>query len=383
MKVSKIASSIKPSLTRQLFDMAKNYSNVIDFTLGDPDYATPKAIRDAGCEAIQAGATRYSANAGMLELREALSARIKDETGAVYDPDGEIIVTAGAMEALYLSLLCMVDPGDEVIIPAPYWVNYCQMVEMCRGKPVIIYSRESDGFIADLDELEKSITGRTKAVIINSPNNPTGTIYGRESVKRLCDIAKTYGLAIVWDECYKHIVYDGEFVSILEFDGMRENAVVINSCSKEFSMTGWRLGYAAAPRELVGNMTKLQENIVACAPLPSQYAALKAFSTHIPELKKMRAGFEARRNLLVNGINAIDGLACGLPKGAFYAFVNISKTGMDCVDFAYRLLEEKQVAVVPGVAYGEKYGGFVRIAYTMDEDEISEGLARIREFVEG
>lgn len=382
MKISKMALGIQQSLTRQLFDKAKQYDNVIDFTLGDPDYPTPKVIRDAGCEAIQAGTTKYSANAGLSELRNVLSARIEADTGVKYDPGSEIIVTVGAMEALYLSLSCIIDPGDEVIIPAPYWVNYCHMVQMCGGKPVLVYSDEKDDFIVNIDDIENAVSEKTAAIILNSPNNPTGTIYDRKSLSRLCELSKKHGITIMWDECYKHIIYGSEFVSVLEFEGMKEHTVVINSCSKEFSMTGWRLGYAAAPRELVSNMTKLQENIVACASLPSQYAAIKAFSTEIPELEDMRKGFESRRNALVNGINKIDKLSCKLPKGTFYAFVNISETGLGSVDFAYRLLEKKQVAVVPGVTYGDRYDGYIRIAYTMNEDKIVEGVKRIKEFAD-
>ena len=379
MKISKMALGIQQSLTRQLFDKAKQYDNVIDFTLGDP---TSKVIRDAGCEAIQAGTTKYSANAGLSELRNVLSARIEADAGVKYDPGSEIIVTVGAMEALYLSLNCIIDPGDEVIIPAPYWVNYCHMVQMCGGKPVLVYSDEKDDFIVNIDDIENAVSEKTVAIILNSPNNPTGTIYDRKSLSRLCKLSKRHDITIMWDECYKHITYGSEFVSVLEFEGMKEHTVVINSCSKEFSMTGWRLGYAAAPKELVSNMTKLQENIVACASLPSQYAAIKAFSADIPELEDMRRGFESRRNTLVNGINKIDKLSCKLPKGTFYAFVNISETGLGSVDFAYRLLEKKQVAVVPGVTYGDKYDGYIRIAYTMNEDKIVEGVKRIKEFAD-
>lgn len=382
MKISKLASGIQRSLTRQLFDKAKQYDNVIDFTLGDPDYPTPTAIRDAGCNAIQEGRTKYSANAGLQELRNVIANRIYIDTGAKYDADSEIIVTVGAMEALYLSLLCIVDPGDEVIIPAPYWVNYCHMVQMCGGKPIIVYSKEDDDFIVDIDEIEKAITEKTVAVIVNSPNNPTGTVYDRRSLERLCSLAKQYDFSILWDECYKHIIYETDFVSLLEISGIKDYAVIINSCSKEFSMTGWRIGYAAASKELVEKMTKLQENLVACAPMPSQYAAIEAFKKKIPEVENMRNGFKHRRDILVKGINSIEKLSCKSPKGTFYAFVNISKTELSSIDFAYRLLDYNQVAVVPGVTYGSRYDDFVRIAFTVNEDKIVEGVKRIKEFVE-
>ena len=382
MKISKMASGIQQSLTRQLFDKAKQYDNVIDFTLGDPDYPTPKCIRDAAYRAIEDGKTKYSANAGVVDLRNVISERILKDTGIRYEANGEIIVTVGAMQALYLALTCMLDPGDEVIIPAPYWVNYCHMVQMCRCQPVLVNTDEESDFIVDVDDIKNAITDKTRAIIINSPNNPTGTVYTRENLEKICALATEYNFVIVWDECYKHIVYDKKFVSILEIEGAKERTVVVNSCSKEFSMTGWRLGYAAAPAELISNMTKLQENMVACASLPSQYAAIEAFGNDIPEVEKMRKGFEMRRNLLVNGINDIDKLHCKMPGGTFYAFVNISETGLGSIDFAYRLLDKKQVAVVPGSTYGDRYDQFIRIAYTMQEDKIIEGIKRIREFVE-
>ncbi len=377
-----MAQSIQPSLTRRLFDRAKKYDNVIDFTLGDPDYITPKHIRDAGCRAINEGKTKYSANAGIRELREAISDSIYRETGVRYNASSETIVTVGAMEALYLSLCCIINPGDEVIIPAPYWINYEHMTCMCGGKPVIVNSDEEHDFVADADKIEAAITPKTVAIILNSPNNPTGTVYDRQTLISICRLAEKYNLVILWDECYKTIVYDEKFVSILECGDIKDNLVVINSCSKKYSMTGWRIGYAAAPSEFIASMTKLQENIVACASLPSQYAAIEALKDNTDDTEIMRQGFLNRRNILVEGINGIQKLDCKYPKGTFYAFVNIKNTGLDSTSFAYKLLEEKQVAVVPGVTYGENYDGFIRIAYTMDEDKIKVGLKRIKEFVD-
>ena len=382
MKISMRASAIQQSLTRQLFDKAKKYSDVIDFTLGDPDYPTPENIRRAGIEAINKGYTKYSANAGLAQLRQVISDSIRKETGVMYDPEGEIIVTVGGMEALYLALYSLLDPDDEVIILAPYWVNYCQMTQMCGGKPVIIETGEDTGFSVDVEAVERAVTARTRAIILNSPNNPTGTIYGRQMLERICDLAQKHDFMILWDECYKTITYGDEYVSLLSVGDVKDRAVVVNSCSKKFSMTGWRLGYAAAPRELVSHMTRLQENIVACASLPSQYAAIEAFSVGSEDTEKMRRGFEARRDLLISGINQIDKLSCRYPKGTFYAFVNIKQTGLNSVDFAYRLLDSKHVAVVPGVTYGESYNGYIRMAYTMSEEKIREGLRRIKAFVD-
>ena len=383
MKLSKVSKAVEPSFTRQLFNMASQYDDVIDFTLGDPDYFTPEHIRNAGCDAIMHGKTKYSANAGLKQLRDAISRDIKKETSVYYNPDSEIIVTVGAMQALYLSMLCLIDNGDEVIIPAPFWINYKHMVEMCHGKPVIVSTSEENNFTVTTETIEKAITEKTRAIIINSPNNPSGIIYDYNTVKRLCEIAKEKDLMIFWDECYKSIVYDrNKVTSVLDFPDMKDHAVIINSFSKRYSMTGWRIGYTAAPGELVGAMTRLQENMVACAPLPSQYAAICALEADSDATEKMREGFKNRRDVFIDGINKIDKLSCRAPQGTFYAFVNIKKTGLSSVDFAYQLLEKKHVAVVPGITYGDCCEGYVRIAFTVDEDKIREGVKRIKEFIE-
>lgn len=381
MKLSETAKCVELSLTRELFNKANAYDDVVDFTLGDPDFPTPNYIKAAAHRAIDTNRTRYSANAGLLELRKILSKTIEKETGVKYSPDHEIIVTVGAMQALYLALLCMIDRDDEVIIPAPYWINYDHMVKMCGGKSVIVDSFEKNDFIVSIDDIEKNISEKTTAIIINSPNNPTGTVYNKKTLEGICKLAKKYDFSIIWDECYKTITYDEKFISILENKDITDRLVVINSCSKRFAMTGWRIGYAAAPSCLIQNMTKLQENIVACAPLPSQYAAIAAFSDENGESKILCEGYKKRRNLLVDGINNIQGLSCKMPKGTFYAFVNIKGTGLSDIDFAYKLLDKKHVAVVPGVTYGKCCEGFVRIAYTVNETLIKEGLRRIEEFV--
>lgn len=382
MKISKMAERIQPSLTRKLFDMARNYSDVVDFTLGDPDYETPEYIKKAGCEAIMGGRTKYSPNAGLQELRETVARRIKKETGVNYDPESEILISVGAMEGIFLALCGLVDPGDEVIIPSPHWVNYRHMTQMLDGVPVLVDADEAHDFVVTADAIESAVTDRTRAIIINSPNNPTGTVYDRETLAQISRIALAKDITVIFDECYKSILYDGaRFNSILDFQGMKEHAVVVNSCSKRYSMTGWRVGYIVGPKALISNLPKLQENIAACAPLPSQYAAIKALSGDDSSADAMRDGYEQRRNVLVEGINAIDKLSCKYPKGTFYAMVNIKETGMKSEEFAYALLNSVQVAVVPGITYGDACEGYVRIAYTMNEDRIREGLKRIKAFV--
>lgn len=383
MKISKMVSNIQPSLTRKLFDMAKNYENVIDFTLGDPDYETPDYIKQAGCEAIMGGKTKYSANAGLEELRKVVSERIEKETGVYYNPATEIQITVGAMEGIFLSLCCLIDPGDEVIIPSPYWVNYKHMTEMLAGVPVLVDTDEEHEFIATPEDILNAISEKTKVIIINSPNNPTGAVYDRWTLQEISRIAIEKDIMVIFDECYKSILFDNaQFTSILDFYGMKEHAIIVNSCSKRFSMTGWRIGYLAGPAELMTHFPKLQENIAACAPLPSQYAAIAALSREDNVVNEMRMGYEKRRNLLVKGINEIDMLSCKYPKGTFYAMVNIKKTGMNSEQFAYALLKEVQVAVVPGSTYGEASEGYVRMAYTMNEEKIIQGLERIKKFID-
>lgn len=384
MNISDMANRIQPSLTRKLFDMAKQYEDVVDFTLGDPDYETPEYIKTAACEAITAGKTHYSANAGLAELREVVSRKIREETGVNYDPSTEIFISVGAMESIFLTLCALVNPGDEVLIPSPYWINYRHMTEMLNGVPVLIDTKYENDFIVSEEDVEHAISDKTKVIIINSPNNPTGTVYDFEALSAIGKLAIEKDLVVIFDECYKSILFDGaKFVSILDVPGMRERAVVVNSCSKRYSMTGWRLGYLAGPAWLVTNLPKLQENIAACAPLPSQYAAIKALSSSDEEPDMMRDGFEKRRNVLVQGINDIKGLSCKYSKGTFYAMVNIQETGMLSEEFAYALLKEARVAVVPGITYGDACEGFVRIAFTMKEDRIREGIKRMKEFVEG
>lgn len=383
MRISSMAKRIQPSLTRKLFDMAKNYNDVIDFTLGDPDYETPEYVKKAGCEAIMGGRTKYSANAGLMELRKVISERVERETGIHYDSATEVLVTVGAMEGIYLALCGLIDPGDEVIIPAPYWVNYKHMVEMLNGVPVFVAADEEHDFVVTAEAVANAVTEKTRVMIINSPNNPTGTVYDYDTLKAISAIAVEKDIAIIFDECYKSILFDGaKFVSILDVPGMKDHAVVVNSCSKRFAMTGWRLGYLTGPADLITNLPKLQENIAACAPLPSQYAAITALSGNDDASNAMRDGYERRRNVLIEGINQIDKLSCKYSKGAFYAMVNIKGTGMNSEEFAYALLKAVQVAVVPGITYGAACEGYVRIAFTLNEDKIVEGLKRIKAFVD-
>lgn len=382
MLLSEIAQSIKPSLTRQLFNLSKNYEDVIDFTLGDPDVPPHPAIKEAGCRAIRTDQTRYSQNAGLLELRQTISRYYQRKENLSYDPVSEIIVTVGAMEGLYLALLSILNPDDEVIIPAPYYVNYLQMVQMCHAKPVVVDSLEADRLGFNMVGVERAITAKTKAIIINTPSNPSGRMIPSDKIEALARLAKERNLIIISDEVYKCLIYDHvPFQSIANLNGMRERTILVNSLSKEFCMTGWRVGYVLAPCDVIDAMTKLQENVAACAPLPSQYAAIEALSGRHDYSAGMVNIFTKRRDLLVDGINRISKLSCIAPEATFYLMVDISKTGMDSLAFAMALLKAAHVAVVPGVTYGKNCDCYVRMAFTIEENKIREGIARIQTFI--
>lgn len=382
IRVSEISNLVKPSLTRKLFNLAKQCSDVIDFTLGDPDVQPHQSIKDAGCEAIQSGKTRYSQNAGLLELRESITRYYKKQEGFDFNPTTEVIVTVGAMEGLYLSLLSLLNPEDEVIIPAPYYVNYVQMVKMCHAVPVVVDNPETDALSFNVEDVEKAITPKTRAIIINTPSNPSGKIIPWEKIEQLAQIAKEHDLVVIADEVYKCLIYDQtQFKSIVSIEGMRERTILINSLSKEFCMTGWRIGYVIAPEEVIAAMTKLQENIVACAPLPSQYAAIQALSGEDNYSRNMVEIFTKRRNVLVEGIQSIPLLKCTPPDATFYLMVDISATGMKSEEFSIELLKSVQVALVPGITYGLSCDNYVRIAFTLEDDKIREGIKRIASFV--
>lgn len=384
IQTSDIANGIQTSYTRQLFNLAKQYDDVIDFTLGDPDVQPHQAIKDAACAAIQQGKTRYSQNAGLLELRQTIHDYYIRKEGLSYNPENEVQVSVGAMEGLYLALLALLNPGDEVIIPAPYYVNYTQMVAMCHAKPVIVDNPEVKDLHYRLEDIAAAITPKTRAIIINTPGNPTGVVLSQELLHGIADLAIKHDLVVISDEVYKCLIYDAaEWKSIASYEGMRERTIIVNSLSKEFCMTGYRIGYVLGPSEVITSMTKLQENVAACAPLPSQYAAIEALSGKEDYSKDMVRIFTERKECIVQGIQAIDGLVCLPPDATFYLMVNISSTGMSSLDFAMALLKAQHVAVVPGITYGKCCDNYVRIAFTRKLDYIQEGVKRIADFMKG
>lgn len=382
IKTSLVANSIQLSLVRSLFNEAKKYDDVIDFTLGDPDVQTHQAIKNAACAAIQEGKTRYSQNAGLLDLRKTISRYYERREGFIYDPFTEVMVTVGAMEGLYLAFISLLNPGDEVIVPAPYYINYVQMIRMCHAVPVIIDKPERTDLSFDVADIEKAITSKTRAIMINTPSNPSGRLIPWDKVEGIAALARKYDLTVISDEVYKCLIYDNiPFKSIVAIEGMRERTILINSLSKEFCMTGYRIGYVLAPEEIVAAMTKLQENVCACAPLPSQYAAIQALSGEDDYSKNMVDIFTERRNVLFEGLSKIGKFEVKAPEATFYMMVDISRTGMDSIDFCYALLRGAHMAVVPGVTYGQCCDHYIRIAFTIDIEKIKEGVRRITDFV--
>lgn len=382
LRISNKAKNIESSLTRDLFNRALEYDDVINLSLGDPDLIPPQNVRDAACEAIQKGKTRYSANSGLYDLRNAIADSFHKEYNLQCDPNSEVIVTVGGMEALYLTLSSIINPGDEVIIFAPYYVNYVQMVRMNGGVPVIIETEESDDFAVEPSMLMSKVTDKTVAIIVNTPCNPTGMILQKSVLCEIARIAQEYNLYVITDEVYKSLVYDGQqHHSIVNILGDLERIVLIDSLSKKYAMTGWRLGWAIGPKELISAMTKMQENVAACAPLPSQYAAIEALHNNEGS-NYIRGIFEQRRDIVYKAINNSPNLSALKPSATFYIFVNIKKTGLKSQEFALRLLEKFHVAVVPGIAYGAAYDDYIRIAFTHEVNILAEACNRISKFVE-
>ncbi len=378
MDLSALSRVIAPTLSRQLFMMAKQYDDVIDFTLGDPDVPTPKPICDAAYQAAISGKTHYAPNAGLPALREAIAERVTYESGIDYNADN-VAVTVGATEAVYLSFMACINPGDEVIILAPYWVQYENVVKLLGGRPIIIDTFKDD-FEPDVNAISKAITTRTKAIVVNSPNNPSGYIYKASFLKEVADIASARGIMLFDDEAYRSLVYNQEFPSIARCC-KKEEIVIINSLSKQFAMTGWRVGYVVADTAIINAVVKFQQNVAVCVPTPNQYAALEAVAHTDRYASDIKEVFARRREVLVGELTKVDSISFQAPQGTFYAFIDISGTGMSSKSFCFDLLEKQHVAVIPGVAFGDGFDTYIRLAFTLNEEKIVEGIHRIKDYI--
>lgn len=380
--ISQRIECVLPSPPRAIFDRASKLTDVVDLTLGDPDLPPPVNVREAACRAIMEGKTRYSANAGLKELRKAIADDYMTRTGIQVDPDAEIIVTVGAMEASFLTLYATVEPGDEVVIHAPYWINYSQVVRSLGATPVFVNTRPEDNFELQAEDLEAVLTDKTRLIVLNSPNNPSGAIIPKQTLERIAELARERDIAVLSDEIYDELVYDGKrSETIAACPDMKDRTIVINGMSKRFAMTGWRLGWAIGPQHVISQMVKMTENIVACAPLPAQYAAIEALTGNTDNAY-IREEFQRRRDVIYHGINAIPLLSCGHTPATFYTLVDIRKTGMKDYDFVMKLLDSQRVATVHGSAYGgPDYNGFIRLAFTMNTERLKLAIERIGNFL--
>lgn len=380
-----IARDIKPSGIREFFGIAQTRKNCISLGVGEPDFSTPTAFSQAGINSINAGKTQYTANAGLFELREAISKYTKSFLGLEYNPHNEIIITVGASEGIDASFRAICAPGDEILIPEPCFVCYAPLVSLCGATPISIDCKIENEFKLMPDELESAITPKTKALLLAYPNNPTGAVMEKEDLMKLVPIIKKHNLVVFSDEIYGELVYDGlKFTSIASLEGMRERTIVISGFSKYFAMTGWRLGYVCAPKEIIETIFKIHQYSVMCSSTSAQYVALEAlnasFRDNFKEVHAMHDVYDERRKYLVKRLNDM-GLDCFTPKGAFYAFPSVKSTGMDGEQFAYALLDSKNVAVVPGGAFGKSGKDFIRISYAYSLDVIKKALDLIEEFL--
>lgn len=379
--LSETVVNMKPSGIRKYFDIANTLDGVISLGVGEPDFRTPWQVRSAGIRSLERGATRYTANRGLEELRREIAAYVARKYEARYAPESEVLVTVGGSEAIDAAIRAVVNVGDEVIIPQPSYVCYEPITRLAGGVPVIIETKAKNEFKLTAEELSEKITERTKALILPYPCNPTGAIMERGDLEKLAAVLADKNILVISDEIYAELTFSDErHVSIASLPAMKERTVLINGFSKAFSMTGWRLGYACGPAEIIKEITKIHQYAIMCAPTTSQYAAIEALRSCDEEVERMREEYDGRRRIIVNGFNEL-GLTCREPRGAFYAFPSISSTGMTSDEFCERLLYSKRVAVVPGTAFGASGEGFVRASYCYSIEHIKEALARIGEFL--
>jgi aminotransferase len=378
--ISERANRLAPSGIRKFFDLLASMDGVISLGVGEPDYPTPWHIREAAIESLEKGVTMYTSNSGMLELRQELARYLRDQCGVRYAAEGELLITVGVSEAMDLVMRAILDPGDEVIVPDPSFVAYEACVILAGGKPVMVPTGEESGFELSPAAVEERITARTRAILMGYPANPTGAVMPREKLKEIADLAKKHGLMVVSDEIYAQLVYGVEHTCFAGLPGMKDHTILLGGFSKAFAMTGWRIGYAAGPREIIAAMTKIHQYTMMCAPTMGQVAAIEALRAGADDTREMVADYGRRRRVIVNGLRDI-GLSCFEPKGAFYAFPSIKGTGLTSGDFAERLLTEEKVAVVPGSAFGKCGEGYVRCCYATSLSDIEEALGRMRRFL--
>ncbi len=373
--------NVKPSGIRKFFDLVSEMKDAISLGVGEPDFDTPWHIRDEGIYSLEKGRTFYTSNAGLKELKEEIAAYLKRRIHVEYDPLKEILVTVGGSEGIDIAMRAMLNPGEEVLIPQPSYVSYEPCTVLAGGKPVIIELKEENEFRLTAEELLAAITDKTKLLVLPFPNNPTGAIMEKEDLEKIAEVIIEKDIFVLSDEIYSELSYKGEHISITSLPGMQERTILINGFSKAYAMTGWRLGYACGPKEIIEQMFKIHQFAIMCAPTTSQYAAVEALKNGDEDVAKMREAYDQRRRYLMHAFKEM-GLQCFEPYGAFYVFPCIKEFGMSSEEFANRFLSEEKVAVVPGTAFGDCGEGFLRISYAYSLENLKAALERLERFVE-
>lgn len=378
--LSKTIVTIKPSGIRKFFDLVNEMEGVISLGVGEPDFDTPWHIRDEGIYALEKGKTFYTSNSGLIELRQEIANYIKRTQGVTYDPKKEIMVTVGGSEAIDVAFRAMLDPEDEVLIPEPSYVSYVPCAVLAGGKPVIIDLKAENDFRLTAEEVIEKITEKTKILVLPFPNNPTGSVMGKEELEKIAKVVIEKDIFVLSDEIYAELTYNGKHVSITSIEGMRERTVLINGFSKAYAMTGWRLGYACAPEVILKQMLKIHQYAIMCAPTTSQYAAVEALKNGDKDVEEMRRSYNHRRRFLMNAFREM-GLDCFEPFGAFYVFPCIKEFGMTSEEFATKFLMEEKVATVPGTAFGASGEGFLRISYAYSLETLKIAMEKLAKFI--
>jgi aminotransferase len=377
--VSNKVEQIQPSGIRAFFDLVLGMKDVISLGVGEPDFVTPWAIRESGITALEEGFTSYTSNKGLYKLRLGISRYLRSRFGMEYSADEEILVTVGVSEAMDLALRTIVNPNDKILIPSPNYVSYGPLAELASGIPVYI-DTQKDGFKLTAKNLERHIDDKVKGIIFNYPCNPTGVSYKRKELSRINEILLKNKIICISDEIYGDLTYDFEHVAFPSLPKAKKNTIYLNGFSKSYAMTGWRVGFACGPKDIIAGMTKIHQYTIMCVPTVSQMAASEALYSGEREVREMKREYARRREFIIEGLNKL-GLLCHKPQGAFYAFPNIKKTGLTALDFAQRLLKKKRVAVVPGTAFGREYKDYLRISYASSLDNLKEALKRIGDFL--
>lgn len=372
---------LKPSGIRRFFDLASKMENVISLGVGEPDFVTPWNVIEASYHSLEQGYTSYTANAGLFELRQEISKFLKTEYQLEYNPEDQVLVTVGASQAIDVALRTILNPGDEVIVVEPSFVSYVPAVRLAGGVPITVNATEEHAFKIQADQMEAAITPRTKALMICSPNNPTGAVLSKQEMEEIAKLAKKHDFIVISDEIYADLTYDETFTSFASITDMAERTILISGFSKAFAMTGWRLGYATGPKQIIEAMTKIHQYTIMCAPTMAQHGALEALRNGRNSVLEMKTSYRQRRNFVVKALKDM-GLSCHLPGGAFYVFPSVTSTGISSEDFAEELLQKQQVAVVPGGVFGESGEGYVRCSYATSMKQLDTAMKRMRKFVE-